>query len=303
MLVIIDTNIWISELGLKSAKGAAAKFYLNQNKAKIILPEVVKLETEVNFAKNLQGYADDIAKNHRMLLAIFGKLKEIVLPTKEEIQEKAKSIFDQFGIEIIEIPFSLSSARNSFIKTIHKLSPSGTNQQFKDGVIWADALTLLNDDDVLLVSSDRAFYKNKKFEEGLDTELLHEAKAYPKTIRIFPSITDLIEDIKIEIKIDEKNLVSSYISANKDKLFSLLDLNGFELINEFSTKIDCYATLEPNDIFVNFEITYNLTELTDQERTNGKYILNGEASYNPTNKIFNNLNSYNKCITSVGGWH
>ena len=46
MYVIFDSNIWISELGLNSARGAAVRFFLKSNGATVVVPEVVKLETE-----------------------------------------------------------------------------------------------------------------------------------------------------------------------------------------------------------------------------------------------------------------
>ena len=49
MIVVFDTNIWLSELGLRSTAGSAVS-------------------------------ADAIREKHRRLLAMFGTLKEIVLP-------------------------------------------------------------------------------------------------------------------------------------------------------------------------------------------------------------------------------
>ena len=46
MIILIDTNTWISELGLNSPRGAATRFFIKQNKARVALPEVVRLETE-----------------------------------------------------------------------------------------------------------------------------------------------------------------------------------------------------------------------------------------------------------------
>ena len=45
MIVIIGTNIWISDLALASNAGSAVRFYLRQRNARIGLPEVVRLVT------------------------------------------------------------------------------------------------------------------------------------------------------------------------------------------------------------------------------------------------------------------
>ena len=44
MLVVLDTNIWLSEFGLNSSLGAATRFFLRQKSARIGLPEVVRLD-------------------------------------------------------------------------------------------------------------------------------------------------------------------------------------------------------------------------------------------------------------------
>jgi hypothetical protein len=46
LYIVFDTNIWISELGLNSAKGAATRFFVKKRGATVVVPEVVKLETE-----------------------------------------------------------------------------------------------------------------------------------------------------------------------------------------------------------------------------------------------------------------
>ena len=110
MIIIFDTNIWLSELGLNSAKGAATRLFVKNKGAKVVLPEVVRLEAEINFKNQLSKYIDAIETNYRQLLCIFGKLKEIVLPSAEDINQKVESIFSKSQLEIVEIRFCLESA-------------------------------------------------------------------------------------------------------------------------------------------------------------------------------------------------
>ena len=62
MIVLLDSNVWLEELGLNSSLGSAVRFYLKQKGAQIALPEVVKLEVESNFKNRLIGYVDSIKK-------------------------------------------------------------------------------------------------------------------------------------------------------------------------------------------------------------------------------------------------
>jgi hypothetical protein len=149
MIVVLDSNIWLSEIGLNSSLGGAARFFIRHNNARLALPEVVRLEVEENFRARLSESAKEIAKNYRQLLAAFGSLKELVIPSDAEIDRKVEEIFANVGLDLMEIPLSLESARSSFLKTIAGVPPSAGAQQFKDWVLWADCVRLLQDDDVL----------------------------------------------------------------------------------------------------------------------------------------------------------
>lgn len=82
-------------------------------------------------------------KEPRQLLTAFGRLKDVVLPTEDEIVEKVAELFAGFDEAIFDVPLSLKSARSSFLKTIDKVPPSDREQQFKDGVLLADCVGLI----------------------------------------------------------------------------------------------------------------------------------------------------------------
>ncbi len=128
--IVLDTNIWISELGLNSGLGAATRLFLQQQSATVAIPEVIRLETNEHIRDALTTQISKIKENHSKLLSILGKLKEINLPTDDEVEEVVTNIFKNLEVPVEEIPFSLESSRNSFYKIINKLPPSDRNQQF-----------------------------------------------------------------------------------------------------------------------------------------------------------------------------
>jgi len=74
----------------------------------------------------------------------------------------------------LEIPFSLPSAKSSFLKAIDKMPPSDRTQEFKDGVLWADCAGLLTNDDVCLITADKAFFQERDYTKGLSRNLAAE---------------------------------------------------------------------------------------------------------------------------------
>jgi len=291
MIIILDSNIWLKELGLNSQLGAATRFFINKNRARLAIPEVVRLEVEHKFRTQLKEFVNTIWENHRQLLSIFGSLKEVILPTDEEIETKVQETFTNLGIDLIEIPFSFESAKNSFIKTIEKTPPSHKSQQFKDGVIWADCCKLLEDDDVNLVTSDKVFYELGDYSKGLAKSLYEETLIKHNSIKLFPSLSDLLENIKTEVVLDDSELVNSYLQQRKEGIEGILNRNGFQLSERTGVSRELYITETPNLLFIKFKIEFECEDITEENRKNGKLILKGSGSYNVIEQLFSELQS------------
>lgn len=290
MFVVFDTNIWLSELGLTPSLGAATRFFLRRKAARIALPEVIRLETERHIQKQLSEHVIKIAENHRQLLGIFGSLKEIVLPDEAAIESKVAEFFSSTGLDILDIPFSIESARASFLKTVDKVPPSDKTQEFKDGVLWADCIELLNTDDVSLVSADRAFYEGRDMSRGPAKNLGDEAATCGHTLRLFPGLTGLLDEIKFSIPINESLLKSSFVEIANDSISSLLERNLFELGRRLSLASTLYATEQPDQLAIDFTIINECIDLSGEDRT-GRIILRGDGMYNAAEETFAKLRS------------
>jgi hypothetical protein len=292
MFIIFDTNIWLSELGLNSAKGAATRFFVKNKGAKVVLPEVVKLEAVINFKNELSKYIFEIEKNYQQLLSIFGKLKEIVLPSAEDIDHKVESIFAESQLEIMEIPFCLESARNSFLKTINKSPPSDKNQQFKDGVIWADCVSLLKEDIVWFVTADKAFYQNRQYDKGLAKTLSDEIEGYENKVVLFPSVSKLIEEIKTEIEIDQNKLIDQFLQLNNLSIKNILKVNNFVMSGESSIRLDIFATEDASKLYLEFEIQQNCEDISTENRSDAKILLKGDCGCLLPGNEFTSMRNY-----------
>ena len=114
MIIVFDANIWYSQLGLKSPSAAAVRFFLRQQRARVAIPEVIRLEVTQNLSTRLIKHIDSIRSEYRQLLTAFGRLPEVVLPTNDEVHARIEELFDSLGVDVINVPFSLDSARSSF---------------------------------------------------------------------------------------------------------------------------------------------------------------------------------------------
>lgn len=296
MFIIFDSNIWIAELGLNSKKGSAVRFFIKQNKAIVALPEVIKLEVESNVKKSINTFVSNIEKNHRQLLTLFGNLKEVVLPNEKIISERTKGIFINSGLDILDLPFTLESARNSFSKIIEKTPPSDKSQQFKDGVIWADCIKLLYEDDVFLVTEDKAFYQDRDYRKGLSGSLMSEIAMSKYRLSIFSNLSELLDEIKSEIDIDKNKLASTYYAQSKQSIDNIAIKNEFVLEDPPTVDVTAYVTEDPNTLFIEFELIYKCNDSSNKNREVAIVRAAGDGLYNTDTKDFHNLKNLEEGI-------
>jgi len=290
--VVLDSNIWISELGLRSALGAATRFYLKRHRAVLVVPEVIRLEAERNLRNLLQGQVQSIHDAHSRLLSVFGRLKEIVLPSGSDIEHIVSGLFAEADVEFQTVPFSLESARASFLKTIDKIAPSDKSQQFKDGVLWADCVRLLDKSDVHLVTADKAFYENRNYKDGLAQNLSEEVTRAPNALFLHPTLHSLLEQLHTRVEISPEDLLQRFMEAHGNSVSRVLERMGFELGPIAASLIRPFATEKSDEIYVEFELAISCTPTTEDGRSDGQLILKGDGRLNLEPGTYSELRNY-----------
>jgi hypothetical protein len=289
MIIVFDTNIWIQHLYLRAPAGAATRFFIGQKGASVALPEVVRLEVEHHLRKNLHDFISKIKDNHQKLLAVFGTLKEIILPSEDEVEQKVSEAFNSLGVALIDVPFTLESARNSFLKTINKKPPSDKSQQFKDGVIWADCLSLLTQDEVVLVTDDKAFYEGRQHSSGIAAALRAELTNQHRNLKLFPGLPELLREIRSEVSIDHDALTRDFMARTERSTGRLLQRNGFQLGERTSLKAELFVTEDPTVLFLEFAIAFRCNDISGVERGDGMLEIRGDGFYNSDTHVFSRL--------------
>ena len=294
MRIVFDTSIWISDLGLNSKAGAAVRFYIKKTGAIVAVPEVVRLELEKNLTQELQELKNKIIDSHNKLLTVFGKLKEVVLPSDDEITNKASDILNSLDVTMDEIPFSLEAAKSSFLKIIDEQPPSSKkNQQFKDGVIWANCLELLNESDVHLVSKDKSFYQGRQYENGLASNLKEETKKYSKKLTLMSDLQYLLGDIRVDVDVNINDLIEAIFQKPGNDINRILDEAELSLGEPDTITKNLYLTENASQIYIEFDISFECIELTEQGRTDALLNLEGSGSYDTEKEEYRNVSITN----------
>jgi len=298
MYIVLDTNIWYAELGLTTARGAALKYYAVQKGATIAVPEVIKREVQSNLKKSLNEARDKINDNYTRLLSVFGKLKEIVVPTSDEIAEKVDGLFDDLKVMIEYVPFTLQSAEQALSSVIAGEPPNGPkNQQFKDSVIWADCLQLLKRDNVALVTADKGFYFGGDYSKGLAANLRAQSEAAPNEVTVYSTLNSLLDEIAEPAQLDHATLAGQFLAETRDSVDRMLERNGFVIEGDPSVNIWSYVTEDPQKLYIDFKIDYNASDSTDAGREDGTLTLKGDATFDIEKNSFGDFRNKGEELT------
>lgn len=299
MIVVFDSNIWLSELGLRSGAAAAVRFFLNHSGAQVAVPEVIQLEVQHNLTNRLRTHTKEIRENYRQLITAFGKLREIVLPTEEEIQAKVEELFASLGVPQQQIPFCLESARSALIKTIQKEPPCDKTQEYKDAVIWANSVALLAIDEVVLITNDKAFYRDRTYDKGLAPNLLKEIKHLPNSLRILSSLSELLSVIQRPVLLDENELQAAFLRSFNDSVNGNLARTGFSLGTRQNVTYKLFATENPTELFLEFALFISCDDMRGEGRTSASLHIKGDGLYSPTSREFSSLRNFEEYLTYI----
>ena len=217
MFVVFDSNIWISQRGLKSKAAVEVKEFIKAKEATLVVPEVVKIEVERKIREELIERKKAIKASRDYLAMLFGSVDNMSLPTDVQIDRLVSRLIEDTGVQIRHMPLTVEAAKSSFDKILCKARPSDTNkEQFADGVIWANCLELLEESDVYLVSGDKAFFRDHNYDHGLAPNLYEEAKPRPNTLRLFSDLERLLQDERQDVSRVLPNTESNEIGHERD---------------------------------------------------------------------------------------
>lgn len=278
LTVVLDSNIWLSEQMLRQSAGAAVRFYLRRHDARIALPEVVRLEVILHLSERMKELAATTRQAHRALLPLAGRLRELVLPDDAELEAIAARAFEDIRVPVCHIPFSVESARASFEKCVRAEAPSGPkNQQFKDGVVWADCLRLAHDSPVLLVTQDKGFYEGRDYQQGLANNLKREAASVTHDISIGHELSAVLERVRDEVPMNYDAIEAGIMTAEKrTEVSRLLGSVGYTLSDRVAATHQLFATDNPSEALIEFGLTFRGLHPDGRD---GQLIVRGEGRY------------------------
>jgi len=192
VFVVFDSNVWVSQVGLKSDRAVKVLEFFRSRNAILAVPEIVRHEMEIKLREILLSKRQTIEGAIGYIAKVHADVENIALPTRDDIKERVGNLVNGTGLQIREMPMTMEAAKSSLDKILRKQKPSDKREQFTDGVIWANCVELLKESDVWLVSEDPDFHKNRNDpNQGLASNLECEAAKCPNKLRFFADLERL----------------------------------------------------------------------------------------------------------------
>ena len=295
MFILFDSNVWVSQLGLQSRNGAAVRHFARRRHATVIIPEVVQLEVNEQLTRLLLGSRSKIENAYRYLLPVFGELRPLNLPSEEDIRKTVANIIPSLDVPIRKLPFNIDVARSSLMKVLKRIPPSVTTEEFRDGVIWAHCVELLDEGDVYLISEDKGFYEKRDYKRGLAQELRKEARERSeiREVKLLRNLTHLLEEIRVPITLDKDRLCESIMVSQSETIHEIMTAHGFGILGRVDGKVNCFATEDAQKVYIDFSFDHACQDISGKDRRDGSLKLKGFGFFNPETREMDEIRMSN----------
>jgi len=272
--VLLDTNIWVQNLLLRTALGSALLYALKRSGAKLALPEVVEHEVTKHTVRAAQEAIEAIEKGFRNVASVMGFHKPYEVPKEDEIEKAVRNRFAELDAFIVRVPFVLEHAKAGLRRVSERIPPSSTErQQFKDCAIWEAALSLAKNYDVHLVTQDGDFYQDIG-RSVLSTRLAKECADLGVVIIAYPNLKLCVAKLSEAIPALDRSAIAEQIYKSvADQISEYAARHDLKPSNVERSDIKAFRTETPNKVAIEYCITLAAIDTLGEPN---------EAKQNPT---------------------
>jgi len=281
--VLLDSNAWFHAGFLRSFQGVNLISLLFRTNSKLILPEIVEREVRRLYRSEIQATVDKAKEALARVESLTDVPTKFTPPDSEIAHEKMNDLLSELAPVLERPSFTLEHAVFALEMIFAKQAPCGPeNEQFRDCCIWRDCIEYGKKRKTLLVSGDKAFYKGKKYENGLADNLSQDLAAQASTVEIFSDFTSLyktLEPVTYEDVSESIAIQMQYVLGGE--IVSALTRHGFIRATAGKHRIGTLRASQPTYRFVSFEYDFPLEGPSgDTTRLNPILTFSGSCAYN-----------------------
>ena len=161
-VLVLDSNIFISNAGLISTDATTLKYYLFHQDIKLFVPQVVTEECERILIGKAMENVEIVHTTLKRLSWFFGSVNGWAPPKNDKIKARAKALARGEAFDAVVFNESPALLQRAKERANAELPPSHNKDSLSDCRIWEQCLELLRKHDVIFVSEDHDFRIDKK---------------------------------------------------------------------------------------------------------------------------------------------
>ena len=280
--VVIDTCIWVHSTRLLStALGSALLYAISRTNSRLALPEIIEREMQKHTMKLGIDAVQKIDDSYRLIEVLMGRRDDYQVPSQDDFARRVDERLAELSRLVHRVPFTFAHASGALARVLDETPPNRSkDQQFKDSAIWEAILELAESGEVHFVTEDKAFFVDRKPEQGPAANLEEEANG---RVQLFYTLPSYLDQIKQNIPdLDESAVAQRLSDALSESLLELANKKDYRIGSLQSHVFGFYLTERPCFLAVDFELTYAVHDLrlaADQPRVSGTQRVRGNSGY------------------------
>jgi hypothetical protein len=209
---VVDTSVWRAEPLLKTPLGVTLVYTLSRRGGVVGLPEVVELELKGQIVEAGREAAGKASGPLHMLHTLTDDPSLATgLPSADKLRQKVEERIAQLDPVLAREPFTVEHAKAALAMVNAKEPPSDRNQQFKDCAIWQAVLALSLRYSTVLLTNDKAFFRNRDPEKGLAENLVKDCTKAGTNVKGFYGIGPYLKALESDEPEFDRNSVKELI--------------------------------------------------------------------------------------------
>ena len=280
--LLLDSNIWIKEVGLMSRRASTLRLYMQDSGVRLVVPEVVQVEATRHLASRMRTQAAAGRKAHGELLRMLGRLPEWRIPSDNEMAAHAERLAMGVDVPVDHVELGPETALRGAQRCLAKRPPAHpTKRAFVDCMIWEEVINVLRSHDLCFVTNDSGFFDAEGNGNGLHPCLAAEAKAATHELVVQRDLETLLEDFRAEFKMDAE-LLSKFVVKRGEAITHAAEAMGFEPKGLPRVSYKAFATEKTQKVEVRFASVQPFDDATGHGRSTDGLRIQARAVYGIT---------------------
>jgi len=283
--VVLDTNLWISNLMMRRGLGASLLHSLNRVGGYLGFPEVVEREMTKHMVRVGLEANEEIKKHFDTIGMLTGsKPRYPSLPTEEKFHRCVLDRLTELSKLLRRVPFTLDHAKSALDRVLLGLPPNGPkNQQFKDSAIWEAILDLSTSYKIYFITKDNGFFKNRKPDMGLAENLLEDCSNVGEEVLAYNDLASCLNAITEQMPpLDHQKIAIAIEKVVNRGLANQAAKRSFQIGELVDKVISHFPTENPDLVGIKFALTYEISDVSqprDEERIEASLTASGDCIY------------------------